>query len=286
MAKKTGLGDKFNDLFDDGSALFGNEPESSLSEMKITDIEPNKNQPRKKFDDEALKALADSIAENGVIQPLTVRPMSNGSYQLVAGERRWRAAKIAGLTEVPVRIMELSDEQTAQVALIENLQREDLNAVEEAEGYKSLIETYGMTQESVAKKVGKARSSVANALRILELPDEIKLYVSRKQLTQGHCKALLPLAGDKQAMILTARRAVKSELSVRALEAAVNAQIKGKAKSREKTKPAFLTEAELSFRETVGKPCKIVPKRGKLTVMIDVKDENELKELLHRVTGE
>ena len=184
MSKRSALNDDYLDgLFDDG--LYGGDDNAVPLKLKISEIEPNKKQPRKNFNEEALNALAENIVEHGVIQPLTVRPYGDG-YQIVAGERRWRAAKIAGLTEVPVRIMELTDEQTAQIALIENLQREDLNPMEVALGYKMLIDSYDMTQEEVAKKVGKPRSSVANSLRLISLPDDIQASVRGGELSVGH----------------------------------------------------------------------------------------------------
>ena len=197
-------------IFDDDDAgLFGDVPQT-LSTLKIGDIEPNKSQPRKDFNNEALQALADSIIEHGIIQPLTVRPMADGrSYQIVAGERRWRAAKIAGLTEVPVRIMELSDAETAEIALIENLQREDLNPIEEAMGYQQLMDAYSMRQEDVAKRVGKSRSSVANALRIMQLPAEVIALVKDGELSTGHCKAILSVNDQLKQITLGKKTAAE-----------------------------------------------------------------------------
>ena len=187
MAKKSALNDDFLDgLFDDG--LYGADDNSVPQTLKLSEIEPNKKQPRKDFNEAALNALAENIAELGVIQPLTVRPYGD-SYQIVAGERRWRAAKIAGLKEVPVRIMDLSDEQTMIVALIENLQREDLNPIETALGYKQLMDNYQMTQEEVAKRVGKPRPSVANALRLLTLPDDLQAKVRGGELSVGQSES-------------------------------------------------------------------------------------------------
>ena len=187
-AKKSGLGKGLDALFMDNSV-----EESSMTpvKLKIMDIEPNRDQPRKIFDDAALGELADSIAKHGVIQPLLVRPLKDGGYQLVAGERRWRASRMAGLTEVPVVIKELSDSETVELAMVENLQREDLNPLEEALGYKYMMDKLGITQDEAAQKVGKSRPAVANALRLLKLPEELQKMVEDKTLSPGHARALL-----------------------------------------------------------------------------------------------
>ena len=168
--------------------------------LKISDIEPNRDQPRKDFNEEALRELADSIATHGVLQPLLVRPLAGGGYQLVAGERRWRASRMAGLSEVPVVIREMTDSEMTQIALIENLQREDLNSVEEALGYKSLMDAYNLTQDEVAKAVGKSRPAVANVMRLLNLPEEIQNMLKEGKISAGHARALLGIA-DKENMI-------------------------------------------------------------------------------------
>ena len=162
--------------------------------LKISDIEPNRDQPRKDFNEEALRELADSIATHGVLQPLLVRPLAGGGYQLVAGERRWRASRMAGLSEVPVIIREMTDSEMTQIALIENLQREDLNSVEEALGYKSLMDAYNLTQDEVAKAVGKSRPAVANVMRLLNLPEEIQSMLKEGEISAGHARALLVIA--------------------------------------------------------------------------------------------
>lgn len=280
MAKKSGLGNKFASIFDDDTSFEAGEGGEGLVTLKIGEIEPNKDQPRKEFDPDLLNRLAESITKHGVIQPLTVRE-KNGAYQIVAGERRWRAAKIAGLTEVPVRIMELSDSETAQIALIENLQREDLNPIEEANGYKQLTEKYGLKQEEIAAGVGKARSSITNVMRILELPEEVKEMVKQGTLTQGHCKALLGV-GDEVKQLELAHKAVKEQLSVRQLESLCKGAAAGKGKKRaaERTIPAFFTEAEISLKELTGQPVKITPKKNKITLEISCKNEEELRDLL------
>ncbi len=279
MAKKSGLGNKFASIFDDDSVFDAGGEREGLVTLKIGDIEPNKDQPRKEFDPDLLNRLAESITKHGVIQPLTVRE-KDGAYQIVAGERRWRAAKIAGLSEVPVRIMELSDSETAQIALIENLQREDLNPIEEANGYKQLTEKYGLKQEEIAAGVGKARSSITNVMRILELPEEVKEMVKQGDLTQGHCKALLGVADEVKQLEL-AHKTVKDQLSVRQLEILCKAaDTKPKKRAAERTIPAFFTEAEISLKELTGQPVKITPKKNKITLEISCKNEEELRDLL------
>ena len=278
MAKKTGLGNKFASIFDDDVGVMENPESNGIVTLNINDLEPNKEQPRKEFDIEQLNLLADSINKHGVIQPLTVRE-KNGAYQIVAGERRWRAAKIAGLSDVPVRIMELSDSETAQIALIENLQREDLNPIEEANGYRLLSEKYGLKQEEIAVSVGRARSSITNALRLLELPEEVKELTRQGKLSQGHCKALLSVQDELKQLEL-AHKTVKEQLSVRQLEALCKALAAGDKKAVFKQIPAFFTEAEISLKNLTGHPVKITPRKNKITLEISCKNEDEFRELL------
>ena len=241
MAKKAGLGNKFASIFDDDVGVMDSPETGGIVTLNINDLEPNKEQPRKEFDPEQLNLLAGSINKHGVIQPLTVRE-KNGTYQIVAGERRWRAAKIAGLSEVPVRIMELTDSETAQIALIENLQREDLNPIEEANGYKVLSEKYGLKQEEIAASVGKARSSITNAMRLLELPEEVKELTRQGKLSQGHCKALLSVQDEVKQLELAHKTALE-QLSVRQLESLCKALSNNNKKPAIKQIPAFFTEA-------------------------------------------
>lgn len=283
MAKKSALGENFDSIFDD-DGLFGAEESIAPQKLKITEIEPNKKQPRKTFNEEALNALAESIIEHGIVEPLVVR-FYGDTYQIVAGERRWRAAKIAGLKEVPVRIMELSDEQTMQIALIENLQREDLNPIEEALGYQQLIDTFDMKQEEVAKKVGKARSSITNSLRLLTLPEDIRVYVRDGEISVGHCKVIIGV-GDEEKQRLLAKRVIEEGISVRTLEKLakqVNEPKEGKEKPRKAT---FLVEAEISMTDYIGKPVRIEKGRDKFTMSIDCKTEEELKELIAFISRE
>lgn len=278
MARKTGLGSKFDSIFDDGAGLLDSPESGGIVTLKINDIEPNKEQPRKEFDPDQLNMLAGSITKHGVIQPLTVRE-KNGAYQIVAGERRWRAAKIAGLSEVPVRIMELTDSETAQIALIENLQREDLNPIEEANGYKVLSEKYGLKQEEIALSVGKARSSITNTMRLLELPEEVKELTRQGKLSQGHCKALLSLQ-DEMKQLELAHKTASEQLSVRQLESLCKAASASPKKALPKQVPAFFTEAEISLKNLTGQPVKITPKKNKITLEISCKNEDELRDLL------
>ncbi len=275
MAKKV-LGKGFNSIFDDNSF----DDDENISTLKIADIEPNKDQPRKSFDIEALKTLADSIRQNGIIQPLLVRSMNDGSYQIVAGERRWRAAKMAGLTEVPVFVKELTDKQTQQIALIENLQRENLNPIEEALGYKELIEKYDMTHEEVAKVVGKARASISNALRLLELPQAIKDLVESKDLSAGHAKVLLSVKDNKNVVDLAFKAATK-EVSVRELERMVKAL--DKPEKQEKPKDVFFREAEISLSAALETQVRIVPGKKKNILEIEFYSNEDLSDIINRL---
>ena len=279
MAKKTGLGSNLDSIFDDGE-LFGEQQDGAVT-LKLTDIEPNKDQPRKNFDLDALNALADSIRENGLIQPLIVRQLDNGAYQLVAGERRWRASKIAGLSEVPVRIMDLDDQETAQVALIENLQREDLNPIEEAAGYRQLMTQFAMKQEEVAKKVGKARSSVTNVLRILDLPEEVKELARRGDISRGHCKALLGVK-DQLKQIEYAKKAAAGGVTVRQIERACETAQKPKRTSR-KSEESFYLEAAISLTKVLGKPCLVKSKGRKISLEFTCDSKEELQTLVNRL---
>ena len=211
--KISGLGRGLDAIFVDNT----DESPGRVNIMRLADIEPRADQPRKNFDPQALSALADSIAAHGLIQPIVVRPSAGGFYEIVAGERRWRAAKMAGLSEVPVIVSEFDDQKTAEVALIENIQREDLNPVEEALGYRALMEEYGLTQEGIAKRIGKSRPAIANTLRLLELPDEILKLVSAGRLTAGHARTLLGLKNPSD-MPSCARTIEEKGLSVRGAE--------------------------------------------------------------------
>ena len=252
--KRGGLGKGLDSLFNDNIIEEG---ESSRT-LRISELEPNRDQPRKEFDPAALAELADSIAAVGVIQPLIVRPITGGGYQIVAGERRWRAAQSAGLTEVPVIIRELSDKEVDEIALIENLQREDLNPVEEAEGYRHLMNEYDMTQEQVAARVGKSRPSVANAVRLLELPDSVLGMLTAGDLTVGHVRPLLGLH-DEDAMIRVACQAVKKKMTVRDVEKQVKKE-KGEVTSAKKNaadRDNYFDEVEIALSMALGRKVKV-----------------------------
>ena len=215
MAKeKKGLGVGLDILF--GSDSF-DESDSELLTLPISKVEPRLDQPREHFDEEALAALADSIAQYGLIQPITVRKLDNGYYQIIAGERRWRASRLAGLTEVPVRVIEADDRRTAELALVENLQREDLNPIEEAKGFKLLIDEYGLTQDEAAKSVGRSRPAVTNSLRLLSLSRGVLEMVEKNELSAGHARALLPITDEKK-QLEAANTVIEKSLSVRKTE--------------------------------------------------------------------
>lgn len=257
MAKNRGLGKGLDALFADNTA-----PDSGGTvSLPITEIEPNRAQPRKKFDDTALGELADSIRQHGVITPVLVRPMTDGSYQLVAGERRWRAARMAGLSELPALIKEMSDSEAMELALIENLQREDLNPVEEAEGYRVLMDTYGLTQEQVAQRVNKSRPAVANAVRLLTLPDEVRSMVAQGKLSSGHARALAAVE-DKTRVREMANEIIKKDLTVRDAERLAKADKLGEnSPAKQKKSPlrdSYYTEIELALLSELGRKIKVI----------------------------
>lgn len=274
MASKKGLGRGIESLFTENSLEEINS--SSTEKVKLVDIVPNKDQPRKRFNESALSELADSISQHGVIQPLLVRPLSGGTYQLVAGERRWRASRMAGLKEVPVVIKDLSDEEASVIAMIENLQREDLNAIEEADGIKYLMTKYGLTQEEVSERVGKSRSAVANSLRLLKLPESVSEYVRDGIISAGHAKALLPLENEDK-MISLCNTIIKDNLSVREVEKIVKSMLTEKKQKKKKSKDKFFDEVELSLNETLKRNIKINSNsKNKGTITIEFFDKEDL----------
>lgn len=250
--------------------------------LKISEIEPNKNQPRREFDDNALAELAESISQHGVLQPLLVRPIADGGYQIVAGERRWRASRMAGLTEVPVVIRELSDSETTELALIENLQREDLSPVEEALGYKQLMEEYDMSQDQVSKTVGKSRPAIANALRLLNLPDEILNLVNTAKISAGHGRTLLSFKNPDD-MLVWAKKCVTDDISVRELERIAkksNQEFESRGKENKTTKKVkrlpYYDEVELSLNEHLGRKVSVsgdAENKGVLEIEFYSKDD-------------
>ncbi len=277
MAKRRIKSD-FSSIFDDNNLT---EDSENLSSLRLTELEPNKNQPRKNFDKETLEQLATSIRENGVLQPLLVRPLATGNYQIIAGERRWRASKIAGLSEVPVVIRDdLSEEQVMQIALIENLQRENLNPIEEALGYKELIDNYNMTQDQLAKSLGKARSSIANSLGLLTLPKSVKDLLQQGELSAGHCKALKSIK-DPALMTEIAYRAADGELSVRSIESIAKREAK-KSEEKQEAKPrlAYYTEVELSLAELFGTKVRISEGKNTNTLQISFDSKEQLEGIM------
>jgi len=251
--------------------------------LPLEEIVPNREQPRKQFDDEALADLSASIAQHGVLQPLLVRPLPDGSYQLVAGERRWRASRMAGLTEVPVVVRDMNEQEAAELALIENLQREDLNPMEEAIGYRTLMESYGMTQEQTAQAVNKSRPAVANALRLLQLPEEVTDLVAAGKLSAGHARTVLAFEGTEE-QIAAANAAVQKGLSVRELEKMAKAAKKApRAPKDPARRDSFYDEVELALKESLGRQVKVSvgPKGGVLQV--EYFDAEDLRALANKL---
>lgn len=276
-AKKGGLGKGLDAIF------IENDKENKTSVMlKISEIEPNRAQPRNDFDEKALSELADSISQHGVLQPLLVRPVSADCYQIVAGERRWRASRMAGLSEVPAIIKELSDSEVMEIALIENLQRENLSPIEEALGYKSLVETYNLTQDEVAKTVGKSRSAITNAIRLLSLPQSVIDLLSEGVLTAGHARALLSLKTCEDIEKI-ANKVVENFLSVREVEKLCK-DILGNADSEKKKvkivrkRNLFFDEVEISLKEILGRRVKVKdkPRKNKGVIEIEFYDSDDL----------
>lgn len=283
MAKKSGLGRGLDALFTDNS-VESSENNSTVT-LKLNEIEPNKEQPRKTFDEKALSELATSIERNGVLQPLLVRPMADGTYQLVAGERRWRASRLAGLTEVPVVIKEMSDEQAMEIALIENLQREDLNPIEEAEGLQLLIERYNLTQEEAASRVGRSRPAIANALRLLGLPDEVRALTKEGKISAGHARALLSFE-KKSDMVSVANSIAEKNLSVRDVEklAKLSSQNSQKKSSKlSKSRDIFYDEVELSLSDALGRKVKVFTSKNGGTIEIEFFDKDDLQKISKRI---
>lgn len=290
MAKKknAGLGRGLNAIFLDNAINEEIEKnENIVSNLKLSQIDPKSDQPRKHFDKEALEQLSASIMENGLLQPILVREYGEGRYQIIAGERRFRASKLAGLTEIPAIVLERDDKKAAEIALIENIQREDLNPVEEALGYRSLAEEYDMTQEEISIKVGKSRSAIANTLRLLDLPDEILTLVASGELSAGHARTLLGVK-SRDNMILLAGRVVDFGLSVRQLEDEVKRINKPVKIEVEKPLPIvdYFRELELKVQSHLGRRVKIEEKGRKKTITLSYEDNEDLDELLRTICGE
>ena len=277
--KKGGLGRGFDSLFSENTI----EAKPS-TELRLSQIVPNREQPRKNFDDVALRELSESIKEHGVIQPLLVRPLDDGSYQIVAGERRWRASHLAGLEKVPVVIKQIEDAEVQEIALIENLQREDLNPIEEALGYKILMETYGLTQEQVAVKVSKSRSAVANALRLLGLSKEEQDALVAGEITPGHARALLAINDEeirKEAFLLA-----KNGASVREIERISKHQKPGITVKKPNIKNKIYVETESALASQIGRKVKISGNGKRGTLTIEFFSDEDLFDLASKLSGE
>jgi len=275
--KPSGLGRGLGALL--GDDVMKTESSGSLS-LPISQVETCSSQPRKRFDDESLQELADSISQHGIIQPLTVRKLSSGYYQIIAGERRWRAARLAGLQEVPVIVIEADDRKAAELAMIENLQREDLNPMEEAAGFQSLIESYHMTQEEAAQRVGKSRSAVTNALRLLGLTPSVRKLVEEGKLSAGHARALVPLSTSLQESAASA--IVSGGLSVRQTEALVKrlSAEKKEAQAKDPDEVDYLAEAQNELKARLCRGVKIVPGRKKGRIELEYYGVDDLNDLL------
>ena len=275
--KPSGLGRGLGALL--GDDVMKTESSGSLS-LPISQVETCSSQPRKRFDDESLQELADSISQHGIIQPLTVRKLSSGYYQIIAGERRWRAARLAGLQEVPVIVIEADDRKAAELAMIETLQREDLNPMEEAAGFQSLIESYHMTQEEAAQRVGKSRSAVTNALRLLGLTPSVRKLVEEGKLSAGHARALVPLSPSLQES--AANAIVSGGLSVRQTEALVKrlSAEKKEAQAKDPDEVDYLAEAQNELKARLCRGVKIVPGRKKGRIELEYYGVDDLNDLL------
>lgn len=281
--KKGGLGKGLGALLTENAM----EDEAKTVSLRISEIVPNRNQPRKQFDENALAELAESISQHGVLQPLLVRPMPDGSYQLVAGERRWRASRMAGLTDVPVVIREMTDQQASELALIENLQREDLNPMEEALGFKTLMDSYGLTQEETSQVVNKSRPAVANALRLLHLPEPVAELVTSGQLSAGHARAILSFStSDEQ--VSAAQEAIQQSLSVRDLEKMAKKVHTEKRPDKVKvfSRDSFYDEVELALTEHLGRRVKVTENRKGGMLQIEFYSSDDLRMLANDLSPE
>ena len=276
MAKKSGLGRGYEALMSDNAT-----EQANAVEIRVDELEPNPDQPRKNFDKQALDELAENIKKYGLIQPIVARPTIMGNYQIVAGERRWRASMQAGLKTVPVIVKDLADDETMEIAIIENLQREDLNPAETARGFKALMENFSLTQEQVAEKVGKSRSAVTNTLRLLELGDYLK-YLEDGTITAGHARAMLSMSDDLREVAL---ELIKKGASVREIEALAKKKPKKAAQSTKTVKmmPTYYKEVEISLKNELGRKVEIKQDKNKCTLSIDFFNEEDLKELLKKM---
>lgn len=282
---KKGLGKGLGALMNTDEAVDVTREETIT--LKISQIEPNKEQPRTEFDPEKLETLSDSIKKYGVLQPIVVKKLDNGFYKIIAGERRWRAAKLAGLKKIPVVIRDFDDQETMEIALVENLQREDLNPFEEARGYKELMDLFSLTQEQVAQKVGKSRSAVANSVRLLSLCDEIKDLVLKKELTVGHVRALL--ATDNEGVqLMAARKIVADGLNVRQTEAFIKSLLSEK--KPKKKNPVdeelrrYLATIEKKLSNSLGTKVKIQNKKNRGKIEIEYYNNEDFERIMNKIS--
>ena len=293
MAKHSGLGRGLDAIFMDNSIEEEAKEAKGVTTLRISHVEPRKDQPRKNFDGEALAQLADSIAMHGVIQPILVRDTGSGFYEIIAGERRWRASKLAGLSEIPAIVVDADELKVAQMSIIENIQREDLNAMEEAQAYDALMDRYGLTQEEIAEKMGKSRSAIANILRLLDLPDEVAEMLQKGELSAGHARALLGLK-DRSRMAALAEKLALRGASVREAEALVKAENRASAAAKKKVEdeePAgvrvdYLAELERKIRGDLGRRVKITDNPKKKFIEIEYQDNEDLEILLKKLCGD
>ena len=288
-AKKSGLGRGIDSIFLDNE--FESTPEGGVKTLRISQIDPTVGQPRKSFDQEALAGLADSIAAHGVLQPILVREVGADRYAIVAGERRWRAAKLAALSEIPAIVVEMDEKTAAEVALIENIQREDLNPIEEAEAYETLANEYRMTQEEIAARVGKSRSAIANTMRLLDLPPDVRSLVIARTLSAGHARALLGLL-DREMMGILAEKAVENGYSVRDMEDEVRRanRLFAKAEDTEPLAPQtfhvdYAKELERKMISALGRKVKVCAKGAKKSLVLYFEDNDDLEGLLEQILG-
>ena len=290
MAKRGVLNQRFNSIFDDNSF---DEDDEGVSTLKLTDIEPNKSQPRKQFDEEALQELSDSIKKYGVLEPLIVTKKGD-YYEIIAGERRWRAARMAGIKEVPVVIRDYTDKEIMEISLIENIQREDLNPIEEAEAYEALISEYNLKQEEVAERVSKSRSTITNSLRLLKLCEDVRQMVMYNMISTGHARALIPIE-DPKLQYETAAIVYDQKLSVRETEAYVKAILEKKPEKEEKQKPqkdlsVFYSDIENKLKSILGAKIAIKASnndKGKIEINYYSQDElDRITEMLYSINKE
>ena len=286
--KNSGIGRGLDAIFFENSLdnEYSQNKENQISNIRISLVDPKSDQPRKNFDRESLEELADSISRNGLLQPIYVREYADGRYQIIAGERRFRASKIAGLEEIPAIILDKDDLKVAEISLIENIQREDLNPVEEAMAYRALSKQYGLTQEELSERVGKSRSAIANTTRLLDLPEEVLEMVASKQISSGHGRTLLGLK-NREDMLLLAKKVAEYDLSVRQLEEEVKKANKIKKEKPEEALPLvdYYREIELRVQSRLGRKVKIEGKGRAKTITLYYEDNEDLDEILAALCG-